>query len=206
MAGKKSTGMIYKESAKADPRVRQALVDAANSCFETYGIKKTTIIDVCEKAGLSRPTFYRFFDNKQDLLLSIALDEISRIASQHTRFREKYEDLDELFTEAIHFGIVESQKSPVVSWQLSPANEDLVLQSVSTASNLMDMQEKSWEPLLSMAEEAGRLRQDKTHRELTQWIVMMQSFTIIYTRAVKLSRKEMKKHIADFVLPSILRK
>ncbi|HEX4833061.1 MAG TPA: TetR family transcriptional regulator [Trebonia sp.] len=47
---------------------RQALRDAARRLFAEKGFSRTTIDDVTEAANVSRRTFFRYFDSKDDLL------------------------------------------------------------------------------------------------------------------------------------------
>jgi len=47
---------------------RVKLLNAAEQTFIQFGFKKTTIEDICQNAGLSKPTFYAQFKNKVDVL------------------------------------------------------------------------------------------------------------------------------------------
>ncbi len=49
-------------------RTRLRLIHAAAEVFATHGIPKATVEDILEKAGLSRRTFYQFFNDKLDLV------------------------------------------------------------------------------------------------------------------------------------------
>ena len=40
------------------------LMDAAEECFDRYGVVKTTMDDIAKTAGVSRPTVYRHFDDR----------------------------------------------------------------------------------------------------------------------------------------------
>jgi AcrR family transcriptional regulator len=61
----------------ADPgiieRRRRELVEAAYRVFARKGYAATGVADIVEELGVGRGTFYRYFDNKRDILLS-ALD------------------------------------------------------------------------------------------------------------------------------------
>lgn len=52
-------------------QVRQALRDTGRELFTRYGIRKTTIAELTESAGIGTGTFYRFYDSKADLYLDI---------------------------------------------------------------------------------------------------------------------------------------
>ena len=47
---------------------RQALREAAHRLFAAKGFSQTTIDDIAEAADVSRRTFFRYFDSKDDLL------------------------------------------------------------------------------------------------------------------------------------------
>ena len=48
--------------------------------YEKSGINKLSIKEICEHAGISKPLFYRYFDDKYDVLESIERDLLSDIA------------------------------------------------------------------------------------------------------------------------------
>jgi AcrR family transcriptional regulator len=49
----------------------KALVDAALSLFLTRGIEAVTIEDITQKAGVAKGSFYRYFDDKEGLVVSL---------------------------------------------------------------------------------------------------------------------------------------
>lgn len=52
-----------------------SIIEASRSLFMRYGIKRVTVEEICEMAGVSKMTFYKHFKNKLDLALFI-LNEI----------------------------------------------------------------------------------------------------------------------------------
>jgi AcrR family transcriptional regulator len=49
------------------PDRRRAILEAAFKTFVTYGFKRTTMADIAEGAGISRPALYLLFKNKNDI-------------------------------------------------------------------------------------------------------------------------------------------
>ena len=47
------------------------IVNGAKELFWKFGIKRVTINEICEKADVSRGTFYKYFDNKDQLAIFI---------------------------------------------------------------------------------------------------------------------------------------
>lgn len=59
---------------------RRALMEAATDLFGRYSFRDVTIDDICERAGLSKSTFYLHFKSKDDLyMLYQAFDRDSYI-------------------------------------------------------------------------------------------------------------------------------
>lgn len=49
------------------PDRRRAILEAAFKTFVAYGFKRTTMADIADGAGISRPTLYLLFKNKGDI-------------------------------------------------------------------------------------------------------------------------------------------
>jgi len=50
---------------------REQIVRTAESLFSRFGAKRVTVEEVCREAGVSKMTFYKYFPNKVELVLSI---------------------------------------------------------------------------------------------------------------------------------------
>ena len=52
---------------------RIAILDAAEKLFLESGIEKTTMIDIAERAGITRVTLYRYFANRDEVAVAVHL-------------------------------------------------------------------------------------------------------------------------------------
>jgi AcrR family transcriptional regulator len=66
-----------KEDPMADDK-RDKIVQAARQRFRYYGIKKTTVREVAQDAGVAVGTLYLYFKDKDDLVVACAEDFVSR--------------------------------------------------------------------------------------------------------------------------------
>ncbi len=62
----------FSESEKI--AIQHALKEAAKECLQKYGIKKTTVDELTQKAGISKGAFYRFYPSKELLFFDILSD------------------------------------------------------------------------------------------------------------------------------------
>jgi AcrR family transcriptional regulator len=58
------------------------LAQAALDCIAAYGVRKTSLSDVADRAGVSRSTVYRAFGDKDGLLRAVAAAEMERFLAE----------------------------------------------------------------------------------------------------------------------------
>lgn len=85
----------------------QQITETAHTLFMRHGIKRVTIEEICRTATVSKMTFYKYFDNKNDLAISVlnsiftkAEKHYSNIMAQDASFSEKAKDIIKLKLEA----------------------------------------------------------------------------------------------------------
>jgi len=75
---------------------KSTIVETAEKLFMQFGMKRVTVKEICQKAGVSKMTFYNHFDNKNDLIKFIFnswLDEgyawLDELEQKDISFREE---------------------------------------------------------------------------------------------------------------------
>ncbi|MFT4200933.1 TetR/AcrR family transcriptional regulator [Gordonia sp. (in: high G+C Gram-positive bacteria)] len=61
---------MFRTTASPDEQ-REAILTAAQSEFERFGLRKSSVDDMAREAGVSRSTFYRRFPNKESLIVGV---------------------------------------------------------------------------------------------------------------------------------------
>src|SRR5580693_9134240 len=81
--------------ASAD-EARERILAAAERCIDRHGIRKTTMDDVACEVGLSRPSVYRYFADRDDLLIELItrharalLNRIRKSVSRQSSFPDQ---------------------------------------------------------------------------------------------------------------------
>jgi AcrR family transcriptional regulator len=62
------------DRAAATTRRRQAILDAALTCFSTLGYEQTTLADIRERAHASTGSIYHHFKSKEDIAATVYLE------------------------------------------------------------------------------------------------------------------------------------
>lgn len=76
-------------------QTRRAIEDAARKLFAERGFHGTTLVDITAAAGRSPAVFYRYFDDKEDLLAALAeefLHEVVQPSGLRVRLPESPQD------------------------------------------------------------------------------------------------------------------
>jgi AcrR family transcriptional regulator len=75
---------------------REQLIRSGEALFVKHGMQRVTVGEICEHANVSRPTFYKYFDNKEALARKVvdawvteALESIRAIQEAEISFPEK---------------------------------------------------------------------------------------------------------------------
>ncbi|MBL6990334.1 MAG: TetR/AcrR family transcriptional regulator [Bacteriovoracaceae bacterium] len=50
------------------PKKKRIIVNTATKLFYRFGMKRITVEEICQKAGVSKATFYKYFPNKVELI------------------------------------------------------------------------------------------------------------------------------------------
>lgn len=121
-----------------DERI-QKILDAAGKHFTEHGFRKSQIDDICLDAGISKPTFYKIFNTKQELFFATSIHALEQTSEDF------YTELDNLKTAAdkikLFFKYIESPPSPATiylkeydtnpqlrsSWLIHPLHQELQL-------------------------------------------------------------------------------
>ena len=77
-------------------RKRDQLIETGEALFVKHGMRRVTVEEICRQAGVSKPTFYKYFENKaalarriDELWIEEALEGIEGIEDADVPFPEK---------------------------------------------------------------------------------------------------------------------
>ncbi len=152
----------------------QQITQTAYDLFWRHGIKRVTIEEICRTSGVSKMTFYKYFDNKNDLAISV-LDGI------FTKAQNSYHDImaqDAPFSEKVN-GIIKLklEASKDVSTELL---HDLWQNPVPEVADYMkkrtQLSLKEFLNDMILAQKKGEIRQDINPHFILYFIGKMQEF------------------------------
>ncbi len=85
------------------------IVKAGKELFWKFGIKKVNVAEICQKAEVSRATFYKYFDNKEKLAIYILKSVIDDGIREYQEIMNSEDDFERKIQKTILFKIEKSK-------------------------------------------------------------------------------------------------
>jgi AcrR family transcriptional regulator len=148
------------------PSTRHAIVTSAHRVVRRYGVRRTTVEDVARAAGVSRPTIYAYFGDRQGLIDAVLLwnGHLIRLELEK-RFAEAPTFADKVVAAAV-FGT--SDADPLRIGESEP--DSLALMLTTAGGPWLERAAAFWVPLVREAQEAGEVRPELDAHLAARWI------------------------------------
>lgn len=153
-----------------DEEARRRLLDAAGRCIVRRGNAQIRMAELADEAGVSRSTVYRYFPNRDEVLLGLMLARIDAALAEQVRSLPHPEDPVRSLPEMV-LTRVESVAGNPLNEALFAAESTAVPTALEAGSEpLVELLLRHYEPLLKQWQQAGRLYADLDPRSIVQWL------------------------------------
>ncbi|MDN5913752.1 MAG: TetR/AcrR family transcriptional regulator [Pseudonocardia sp.] len=184
-------------------QARQQLVAAAEECFLDYGVRRTTMDDVARRAGVSRPTVYRYFADRDALIVEVVTRRARVFGGRARDYVVGRPDFASKIVDGLVFMIRGGRKDPILRVLLAPDNLKTT-SGILTAGNVAQrLTFELWEPVLLAAQEAGEMRPEVDPHDLCELMADLELVMISRGDLVDPDGPGVEKMIGDFLLPAL---
>ena len=177
------------------------IIETATELFVQHGIRRITIEEICRTAGASKMTFYKYFDNKIDLLRHIW----ERWFDEGYRVLDEIDEMDIPFAEKMQ-RLIEWKMNLVSS--LSPAFLDEILHtSPELAAFIGEMRVKNIARFMEFVEKAQERGDMRRMRPEFFLAVMNKMQDVIYDERLAglyTDRLDLIRDVHNFIFFGIL--
>ena len=182
--------------------VREDIYAAALACFEQQGVRRTLMEDVAREAGVSRPSIYYYFPDKDALVLEVIVRQVREI---HRRIRETIPPEGGLpaMIEASLATIRLSGEDQYLQLLTQPDSAGLTAR-LAESDIVMGLQRELWYPMLEAARDRGELRTDRDFDDIIRWITFLE-FSLITSGEVfgYAAESDRRDALAAYLVPAL---
>ncbi|MEE2061681.1 TetR/AcrR family transcriptional regulator [Rhodococcus artemisiae] len=183
---------------------RGQILKAAESVFRRYGVLKTTMDDIAKEAGVSRPTVYRYFGDRDTLITALIEARSRRLFDKARAYLRERETFAEQVVDGLVFLVEHGRQDPIVRLIVSPEHMDLATALVGSTGLAARLTQEMWAPLLDEARRRGEIREGLTDAEICQWIALVELILVGRMDFSSDGDPENRRMLTNFLLPSIV--
>lgn len=94
---------------------RERILAAAVRCVETVGVQRTSTAMIARTAGVSRPTLYAYFANREEIVELAARQAIRRVVARMQQHCRAYETAADRAVEALIYAVYDLRHEPAMA-------------------------------------------------------------------------------------------
>jgi AcrR family transcriptional regulator len=179
---------------------RDAIIAGAFACFRTYGLSKTTIVDIARESDVSRSTVYEYFKDKAAVVEACAESASQRFYRNMAKVVNRGETLEDQLVRACVFV---TQARRVVEPEMYFDEEEVGVLLTRNAAVLLQECSDFVAPYLSAARLTGEVRKDLDVPAAGEWIARM-LFSLFNTPSPNIDMHD-DDAVAQFVRAFVVR-
>lgn len=182
---------------------RRRLVEAAEGCFLDFGVRRTTMDDVARRAGVSRPTVYRYFSDRDALIVEVVTRRSRTFGVRAREYITGRPDFASKIVDGLAYLVRGGRRDPILRALLQPDNLSAT-SGILTAGNVAErLTFEVWEPILVAAQEAGEMRADIDPEELCGLMADLELMMIGRQDLLDPEGPDVRDLVGEFLLPAL---
>ncbi|HEX4392232.1 MAG TPA: TetR/AcrR family transcriptional regulator [Mycobacterium sp.] len=148
---------------------RERILAAAERCIDRHGIRKTTMDDVACEVGLSRPSVYRYFADRDDLLIELITRHVRALLVQARKSVSRQNSLPDQIVETVLYTADHARRDPMTRHVLDPDGTSLGKRMVASGASERCRAEM-WDPILDAAVANNELPVGLPRSDIHLWL------------------------------------
>ncbi|WP_172827779.1 TetR/AcrR family transcriptional regulator [Mycobacterium colombiense] len=129
---------------------RERILAAAERCIDRHGIRKTTMDDIASEVGLSRPSVYRYFADRDDLLIELISRHSRALLARGRKSISRQRSLPDQIVESVLYIADHARDDPFTRHCIDPDTTSLGRRMITSGASAM-VRAEWWDPYLDAA-------------------------------------------------------
>jgi AcrR family transcriptional regulator len=198
-----STSTARRRSEGRTPEEQtEKVLGAAEACIERHGIRKTTMDDIAKEAGMSRPSIYRFFADRDELLFALTKKHSRALVQKTHRFIARQSTFSDGVVEGLMYLADHGRRDPFTRLLVSPQDDSGFGRRFGLTVDAAELAGEFWYRLFDAAEASGDMRKGLDRGRLNMWFagIGLMLMTMLDTGS---DPAELRRMVRELVVPAL---
>jgi AcrR family transcriptional regulator len=180
---------------------RERILAAAERCIDRHGIRKTTMDDVACEVGLSRPSVYRYFADRDDLLIELITRHARALLERTRKSVSRQSSLPDQIVETVLYTAEHARRDPLTRHVIDPDGTSLGRRMNASGTTEM-MRAEMWDPVLDTGVANNELPPGLPRSDIHLWLG---NITVMVMRGLEDGDGDVRRYrsiLRRFVVPA----
>ena len=182
---------------------RARLIDAAEACFSKYGVLKTTVEDVASAAKVSRATVYRYFSDRDQLILGVLLRQADRFLDRLRVEIQRDPQFDNAIVNGVLFTVKAVRADEHLALLFAPEVAGVTTAVAGASEAMFQLTTEFLRPFFEAARETGALRKDVDLEEAAEWTLRIVLSLLTVEGPTSRNLEQERRFLATFLVPAL---
>jgi AcrR family transcriptional regulator len=148
---------------------RERILAAAERCIDRHGIRKTTMDDVACEVGLSRPSVYRYFADRDDLLIELITRHARALLVRARKSISRQSSFLDQIVETVLYTAEHARRDPLTRHCVDPDGTSLG-RRMNASGTTEIIRAEMWDPVLDAAVANNELPPGLPRSDIHLWL------------------------------------
>ena len=176
----------------------------AETAIQRWGVARTRIDDIAAEAHCGRTTIYRYFGNRDNLIIEVLLRQGQRYLDKLVEHLATLPDTSEKIVEAVVYAVDLVRRDEQLHWVFRPDAGPVQLPGLSEA--LFALAASTWQQFLETDAHLRRsLRDDVDPFLAAEWVLRAMLSYLTFPGRTGVDRRVMRRQLRQLLLPALFK-
>jgi len=183
---------------------RERIVDAAEAAMQRWGVARTRIDDIAAEAHCGRTTIYRYFGNRDNVIIEVVLRHGRRHLATLVDRLSTLPDNPNKIVEAVVLAVDIVRRDQHLSWAFRPEESPSQIEGLADA--LHELATSTWLAFLRTDPTLKRaLRPGVDPALAAEWILRIMLSYVSFPGRTGASRQAMRRQLRQLLVPALFK-